>query len=448
MLVRHDDAGLASMVGIYDHSSLDGGQLPASRKRKQPFRHEKQVFKRVRTNLLRVAEGGSGSTFEKALLRGVSANATDLASLEEVKYKHSKADTVLIIAKSEQLLNAAKYQLRLDFYAANTVLSYQSEVELFVKTMEARGSEPFPLTIKKIEEFAACLKSADYGSAVCYLSAVVSTNKLLGFELTPGEWFQYKRIRKALEVGTGGEHRMQPLNFEKLKQVDVSAELMFYGCLAVVCSFFLLRGEEIREMRGLCRIVNCSSCDCHVHLCPELSRVTVRIASDKTNWVEKDCIRAVECCCGDDAVDCNGVRRRIPICPVHALVELRSRSCLHLDDATWRVAQGKCKEPVSYKALLEGTRSIAKLSGEELLDKEGRHRFGTHSFRRTGAIALALAGWSLELVMLWGRWGSSAIRAYVADAPLRSAVLRAGWAVVKGLMSPCAKYQVRSLSHV
>jgi hypothetical protein len=61
----------------------------------------------------------------------------------------------------------------------------------------------------------------------------------------------------------------------------------------------------------------------------------------------------------------------------------------------------------------------AKIQRLERIHDTLIERFGTHSLRRGGAQALALAGWPLESIKFFGRWLSDAIEQYLLDIPFK-----------------------------
>ena len=379
-------------------------------------KHQKPVFERAK----KMCKDRAG-VFTSALMAGTNASEEDLKFLADLQRKGSKKEIAMRVAGCDKLLEAAKFNLRIDMFAANTILSYSSEVRTYIQLVGERF-EPFPLTREKLEHLAACLKAGGYTSALCYLSAVVSTNKLLGNTLSQSEWNFYLKLRRSCAAGKGGEFRMEPLGLDLLEKIDpapMRRSDVLCGNLAVIAIFFMLRGEEVLTMKGICENFgeNGEKCNCNAHVHISDEAVRVRIASDKTNWTEKDITRELQCCCQPEKP--SGAENDIHMCPVHAMKKLREISGGRVADEEWFIAMGVGEKPVSYKFFLDATRRLAAMAGETLQDDSGKQRFGTHSFRRAGAQHLAAVGWTLEQIMSWGRWASGAVRAYVLEAPLK-----------------------------
>eukprot|EP00435_Cladocopium_sp_Y103_P032334 s1069_g8.t1 len=62
----------------------------------------------------------------------------------------------------------------------------------------------------------------------------------------------------------------------------------------------------------------------------------------------------------------------------------------------------------------------AQRSGMQIRDSDGQYRLSGHTFRITGARFLSAAGLDPITIQLLGRWGSSAVLTYLAEAPLMS----------------------------
>ena len=70
--------------------------------------------------------------------------------------------------------------------------------------------------------------------------------------------------------------------------------------------------------------------------------------------------------------------------------------------------------------MLELIEMLATMLGEELYTKDGRIKYGKHSWRSTGAVFLAGIGVDLLKIQLMARWSSEVITHYSRLAPLKA----------------------------
>lgn len=115
--------------------------------------------------------------------------------------------------------------------------------------------------------------------------------------------------------------------------------------------------------------------------------------------------RAHRCIFGKAAV----VRLPCPACTVRAQLTLRVCQGASANDLLFVDAEGGA---VAKHAAVDTLRAI--------LRPEGPGAISGHSMRRTGGQVLTAAGFEPWLVEWFGRWGSSAVRAYIEDARARA----------------------------
>jgi len=205
-----------------------------------PFRRQKRIYgivtEKVRTE---------GSVCLSAL-RGWSTASPDWKEkLKDACEGKSKQDIVKPVAENNEIQQIALFQLRVDFFAANTVKSYDSETKLYVMFCEHASLKPFPLTGQKIQMFGAALKTAKYRGALSYMSAIVSCNKMLGFEVDSVTWNLYLKVRKSLECGISNKRQAEPFPLICFKAIKIPEEHMTAACFAVVCIFVHVEGRRV-----------------------------------------------------------------------------------------------------------------------------------------------------------------------------------------------------------
>lgn len=144
--------------------------------------------------------------------------------------------------------------------------------------------------------------------------------------------------------------------------------------------------------------------------------VALQVRSSKTDQEQQGELVARECTCGDDDVD--------DMCPAHMLwdqVTNRRDELQKVGGATGTaplfVGKEGCR--ITSKEILEAINFTATEAGEELVDKEGRARYGTHSMRVAGALAAFCAGVDEATIRALGRWKSvQAMMLYLRGTPL------------------------------
>jgi hypothetical protein len=130
--------------------------------------------------------------------------------------------------------------------------------------------------------------------------------------------------------------------------------------------------------------------------------VTVALSNDKVDATGTKVPRTLYCTCSDPANP-----DPLPICPVHLFLSLFFMHVGSFSDS-FRI-KSKALTTSAYMRLFAALLLFAGIVGD----------FGTHSWRRGGCQALALAGWTREQIASFGRWLSKIIEIYLLDAPAR-----------------------------
>ena len=120
--------------------------------------------------------------------------------------------------------------------------------------------------------------------------------------------------------------------------------------------------------------------------------VTLMLSNDKIDATGSKVPRTLYCTCSDPADP-----DPLPICPVHLFISLFFMHVGSFSDS-FRI-KSKPLTSSAYTRLFAAMLLLAGIVGD----------FRTHSWRRGGCQALALAGWSREQIASFGRWLSKII---------------------------------------
>jgi len=361
----------------------------------------------------------SASTFEIALRGHKKTSKKALQQVQDdVANGHkSRQSGALLIASDKLLSEAAEHSLRSDYFSNSTVTSYASEIKFYENVMLAAGMCAWPITVASVTRFASILKSMQYRGAKCYLSAVVTCNRLKCHHLTEEIKFSIKMARQSVSRGLGDDFSVEPITLNMLDELGKSSLTplrKFIGRLGVIGLYFCFRPNELVTLKGWCTCRPSAPCSCGASVRVVRNKLTITLKGDKTHQSGVDLPLSLNCCCKGSTA-----HMPIPTCPVCCMKAIY-KSSAPAPCHKWHVAQGPCKgKPLSYNAfhdgLIEAMRSIGRT-----VKLGNRHLYGGQSLRRGGAQALAIAGWSLPLIRLWGRWAedSQVVRRYVMHAPL------------------------------
>ena len=115
-----------------------------------------------------------------------------------------------------------------------------------------------------------------------------------------------------------------------------------------------------------------------------------------------------------------GARRaHMCICHKSDLWKSLCPSCALAKQLARRRAQGAWSDDPLFPGIDGKSNTVKRATVEAMravYSPLGRGQIDGHSMRRSGAQYMAAAGIPVEMVMWFGRWGSSAIRAYIEDA--------------------------------
>ena len=133
--------------------------------------------------------------------------------------------------------------------------------------------------------------------------------------------------------------------------------------------------------------------------------VTLSLPVSKVDWKAKGAKRTWQCICGS-----------YDICPFHVMHEHMKN--LTTNDELSPVFPANDGGFCTKTGVIETIRHVAQLSGQQVQDASGAWLLSGHTFRITGARALARMGLDAITIQLLGRWGSDAVLSYLAEAPL------------------------------
>eukprot|EP00435_Cladocopium_sp_Y103_P009859 s2919_g2.t1 len=304
--------------------------------------------------------------------------------------KRRKAVNILAIARRARRSKDDVDKLEAGF-ASNSSRSSRKAVRNTVQSVfkEARGGSMFPPSVEKLKLLGGVLKAAHYKSAPNYLGEY----KLMSIEAGHPWSDQLERTlklckrstaraagpkTKAAEVPTceTGEYFALRVNPDCPKKVALAAELFDFGVI------WMLREIELALVAKD-----------HIKLDFNSKRVTFTLPVSKTDQECQEVKRVLQCMCTGKICDVS--------CPFFVAVRLLDKM-IALGRRTASVLDNG--KPASKAQLVRDWKS---LFGEQT---------SGHSARRTGALRYIRSGWSISQVAYLGRWRSSIILEYAAEA--------------------------------
>ena len=304
--------------------------------------------------------------------------------------KKQKAANILAIARRASLSKTTTRALERDF-ASVTSMKSKKAIRNTVNSVfkEARGSSGLPPTPDKIKLLGGILKAAGYRAAGNYLGEY----KLMAIE-GGHEWSdQLERTlkltkrsstramgpkKKAAEVETSeaGENFAVKVSTKAPKKVPLAAELFEFGVI------WMLREVELAAIKKD-----------HILLDFQNKKVTFTLPVSKGDQEASQVKRVLQCLCGRNICYMS--------CPFYTSVRLLDRMR----------ALGLSRACMNRKS---------RLASKAQLVEDWRLLYGTmvsgHSARRTGALRYIRQGWAIAQVAYLGRWKSSVIYEYAAEA--------------------------------
>eukprot|EP00971_Amphidinium_carterae_P349373 6490987-Amphidinium_carterae.1 len=315
--------------------------------------------------------------------------------------------TALQIAADPVRRQAADERYQDDIYANSARSASDALWTTWGNLHRSRYEQPvLPLTPESVAGITSLMKAAGYRTANHLYRAKKEHCK--GYDWDDALATAFRDAKRSLTRGIGPPHQASPLSLEKLSSLDVTEEPLVEGgplnpfALCVVGSFFLTRELELA-----------AACVHHVEVRSEEYLLTWTLPASKTDVEGRSVKRSWGCTCGGSS--------NVAPCPFHVLVNHFKVLARHWDGIeALPLFPTKGGAICTKLAVADSIQAIAKLTGEELIDPEGRRRFTGHSLRVTGAQHLARVGVPLHLIQLQARWASEAILRYVRTAPLQN----------------------------
>lgn len=282
--------------------------------------------------------------------------------------------------------------------AATTAPVYSSHWKTIVRIFTAAGIAPLPMTAYKVDVLGGALKEGGYRSGVAFLERYKRAHIEAGGEVSEQLRLQFRGALRAAVRGIGPTRRAEAFSMRSLMDAQTTEEPVVAGGprapgrFAATGTWWLLREIEA----SLLRIGQITD---------DGGIVVIDLSATKTDPAGRGRRRAHRCICAATA----SAELPCPACAVRRQIEVRKDQGATEEDLVFTDNRGGA---VSKQAAAETLRV--------LLRAEGPGRISGHSMRRTGAQLLTGAGVEPWLVEWFGRWGSSAIRAYIEDARARA----------------------------
>eukprot|EP00435_Cladocopium_sp_Y103_P075433 s22_g57.t1 len=283
--------------------------------------------------------------------------------------KKNKAVNISAIARRAGRAKEAVERLEEDF-ASNSSRKARKAIRSTVMAVfrEASGGRMFPPTPERVKLLGGVLKAAEYKAAGNYLSEFKLMAIEAGYDWTDQLERVLKLCKRSSTRATGPK--------TKAKEVPLSAELFDFGVT------WMLREIELALVAKD-----------HISLDFLSKRVTFTLPVSKTDQEGYVVKRVLQCLCTEKICDVS--------CPFFVTVRLLDKM----------IALG-----IDHASVLNNGKKATKSQ----IVGDWRKIFGQgvsgHSARRTGALRYIRSGWSISQVAYLGRWKSSVIMEYAAEA--------------------------------
>ena len=271
------------------------------------------------------------------------------------------------------------------------------------------GVPCLPITVESIRAVVAQLKDQQYASVANFISAAKDHHLAQRYEWDDFLSREAKRATRTGTRGKGGAKQDDELDIDQAFNLHLSdAPLVQDGpCaptrLLEIGSFHVLR--EIELSTALASSVSFND---------EITEESFCLPVSKTDPRALGCTRSWGCVCdGFHSTPCayHAMKDQIywleetfPGIPLEELPLFPDQAGLVVDKTT----------------VVETIEDIAMLLGEDLLDQQGRRRFGGHTLRISGARRLARLAIPTATIMLLARWSSIVVLRYIKEAPLKA----------------------------
>ena len=261
-----------------------------------------------------------------------------------------------------------------------------------------------PLTLEKVEAVASMFRKGRYRSYNNYINMAVYMHVMAGYPMSRGLERMVTKTRRAVERGMGPADQSLPLDIVAVASLDTSR--------APVCNGGFVHPKEAIIMGSffMTREIELSAADIdHVHWDLTGRKVVWLLPASKTDTAARGVRRSWGCVCVDSALGSP--------CPYCASLVIKA---FHDDRSSPSGTPLFCTASVSRVskgAAVETIRTIAKMT-DQVVSQDGVWLLGGHTLRVTGAQYMAALGIVIVIITLMGRWGSSLVLRYVAEAPL------------------------------
>eukprot|EP00435_Cladocopium_sp_Y103_P027145 s3386_g6.t1 len=303
-------------------------------------------------------------------------------------------------------------------YAPQTVASKAALRNTWSQISRELGLEPLPLNPAKIHQVCSVLRASNFRSTYSYLCEMRQLHMRSGFPWDSTLEIAVKDAKRAATRGIGPPVKAEEIPEDVLVKVWNSGSLLEGRAswpamgheVWVLATAFLLREVELAGLRM-------GQTETYLDMAKRC--VTLYLPVSKSDPVGKGCRRTLACSCK---------ATRDAICPFCAAESLVSNQIMRTgvepsdpeaDEIPLVATEQSRWETVKKEAVIEAVRGDL----EELLkgSPELRGRFDPekvtgHSFRRSGAKALARRGTPIDLVQFMARHSSNAILGYVEEA--------------------------------
>lgn len=252
------------------------------------------------------------------------------------------------------------------------------------------------------------LESGGYRSAPNYLGAIKERHFSSGFSLSDALAITAKHFSKTTLRGIGPARQSEALNLSAVW--GLSLDLLPFVARGPVrtrnlptrCSFFMLREIEGSLARAVNVTLNWENCS-----------DTWRLPASKNDPCALGCARSWGCLCSTSS---------LVACPFHCAVNqhelLLKLFPSRVNDPSLPLFPESHGDAVQSGAMITVVETLAERIGEPLWTAAGQRRFGTHSWRATGAMYLSSLQLDLFKIQLLARWQSPIILHYVRLTPL------------------------------
>eukprot|EP00435_Cladocopium_sp_Y103_P050888 s1251_g15.t1 len=264
-----------------------------------------------------------------------------------------------------------------------------------------QSTEVLPITEEKLLKISSLFKKGGYKSVKNYLSRIKEHHVTSGFDWNERLDIVSRKCSRSVLRGLGGAHRSEAFDLQAVSEGLTFSEdaLVPKGpvnplALIVTSTFFMLREVEASSLET--KDVTFSG-----------DAVSIRLPVSKVDWQARGCTRTWHCLCD----------KGLP-CVMHILkehVQFLGREFGGREASLFPTTDGQI---CTKQSVVDTIRKAIDLTGGSSKDASGNWRVSGHTFRITGARVLCKFGLDPITIQLIGRWGSSAVLTYLAEAPL------------------------------